>query len=291
LSVTIDATAPPAPTGLDLIATSDTGVSSTDNITMVTAPTFTGTETEAGSTVTLYDGTTQIGNVVAAGGTWTITASALGNGTHSITAKAADALGNVSTASSAVSVTVDTVAPNAPAFTGETASTLSGTGEAGATVTILDGATQLGTAAVGSGGKWSWSFAAGTSQRTLSAFQTDKAGNIGATSSGSTSTGTSGADTLTSTAGNDLLYGGSGADTFSFASLFGHDVIADFAVSGTAHDIINFHGSSVLNSFANVLSHAANVGSGVMITQDSGNAVTLNNVTKGSLTSADFTFV
>ena len=98
-------------------------------------------------------------------------------------------------------------------------------------------------------------------------------------------------DTLTSTAGNDLLVGGAGADTFSFAATFGHDVIADFAVSGAAHDIINFSGSSTLNTFANVLSHTTKVGSGVVITQDAGNTLTLNNVTKDSLTSADFTFV
>jgi Ca2+-binding RTX toxin-like protein len=103
--------------------------------------------------------------------------------------------------------------------------------------------------------------------------------------------GGSGADTLTSTAGNDLLIGGGGADTFSFAANFGKDIIADFAVSGAVHDIIKFSGNSVLNSFANVLSHAVNVGSGVAISQDASNTLTLNNVAKTNLTSADFTFV
>ena len=64
LSVTIDTTAPAAPTTLDLATASDTGVSTTDNITNVTTPTFTG-KAEAGSTVTLLDGTTVIGTGVA----------------------------------------------------------------------------------------------------------------------------------------------------------------------------------------------------------------------------------
>ena len=45
-----------SPSTPDLVAASDSGLSSTDNITKVTTPTFTGTA-EAGSTVTLYDGT------------------------------------------------------------------------------------------------------------------------------------------------------------------------------------------------------------------------------------------
>jgi hypothetical protein len=289
LSITIDAQAPAAPTALDLVTASDSGASSTDNITNVTTPSFTG-KAEAASSVTLYDGTTAIGTGIAsATGDWSITASALSNGKHSITAKAADALNNVSAVSSTLPVTVDTVA-NAPVIAGGTASTLTGTGEANATVTILNGATTLGTATVSSGGKWSWSFVASGSVRTLTAFQTDVAGNKSGASN-SVPVGGSGADTLTSTAGNDLLIGGGGADTFSFAANFGKDIIADFAVSGAVHDIIKFSGNSVLNSFANVLSHAVNVGSGVAISQDASNTLTLNNVAKTSLTSADFTFV
>ena len=52
LSVTIDTTAPDAPTAVDMIVASDTGDSTTDNITKVTTPTFTG-KAEIGTTVTL----------------------------------------------------------------------------------------------------------------------------------------------------------------------------------------------------------------------------------------------
>jgi Ca2+-binding RTX toxin-like protein len=96
---------------------------------------------------------------------------------------------------------------------------------------------------------------------------------------------------VTGTAGSDLFIGGAGADTFSFAGLSGTDIIADFAAAGAAHDIINFHGSSVLNSFANVLSQTTQVGTGVVISQDASNTLMLNNTTKASLTSANFTFV
>jgi hypothetical protein len=294
LSVTIDTTAPAAPTNLDLATASDTGTSTTDNITSVTTPTFSG-KAEAGSTVSLLDGTTVLGTSVAAGGAWTFVSPTLANGVHSITAKATDVAGNVGAASSALSVTVDTVAPITPSFTGISANgnnlTLTGTGDASTTVAVLSGTTQLGTTTVATGGTWSLRFASSSSVRTLTAVGSDAAGNKSPTTSGSVLVGTSGANTLTSTGGNELLYGGGGVDTFSFSSLFGHDVIADFAATGTSHDIVNFHGSSVLNSFANVLANAAQVGSGVVITQDAGNAVTLNNVTKTALTSADFTFV
>ena len=58
------------------------GVSNTDNITNVTAPAFTGTA-GAGSTVTLFDGTTVIGTGKAnAAGVWTITSSVLQEGAN-----------------------------------------------------------------------------------------------------------------------------------------------------------------------------------------------------------------
>lgn len=67
-------------------------------------------------------------------------------------------------------------------------------------------------------------------------------------------------------------------------------MIADFAAAGAAHDIINFHGSQVLNTLANVMSDTTQVGSGVVIS-DGSNMLTLNNVNKATLTGADFTFV
>ena len=108
----LDQAAPAAPVAPDLLAVSDSGVSDTDNITNVAMPTFTGTA-ETGSMVTLFDGTTVIGTDVATAGQWIITVqSALANGTHSMTATAADKAGNVSAASGALPVTVDTPIPS-----------------------------------------------------------------------------------------------------------------------------------------------------------------------------------
>ena len=68
---------------------------------------------EAGSTVTLYDtdGTTVLGTGVASGGAFSITTTALGQGSHTITAKATDTAGNQGAASTAYHVTIDTSAP------------------------------------------------------------------------------------------------------------------------------------------------------------------------------------
>ena len=105
-----DTLAPAAPAAPVLDTSSDKGFSNADALTNVSTPTFTGTA-ENGATVTLYDGATAIGSAVATGGTWTITSSVLGEGSHAITAKLTDTAGNVGAASAATTVTIDTTAP------------------------------------------------------------------------------------------------------------------------------------------------------------------------------------
>lgn len=296
LLVTVDTVAPGVPGTPDLLTASDSGTSSTDNATNVAAPTFTGTA-EAGSLVNLFDGATLVGSTTATStGTWSAVSTKLGDGAHSISATATDVAGNVSVASSKLAVTVDTVPPSTPLLTSLSPSngsnlTVAGTGDAGTTVAILNGTTQVGSTTVAAGGSWSLRFSIGTNKTvsTLTAVGSDVAGNK--SSASTMQIGTSGADKITSGAGNELLYGAGGADTFTLNSLFGRDVIADFAATGTAHDIMNFHANSVLNSYTNVMSHAVQVGSGVVITQDANNVLTLNNVSRTALTSADFTFV
>jgi autotransporter-associated beta strand protein len=107
--VIVDTVAPAAPSTPDLTSGSDTGSSNSDDITGDTTPTFSGTA-EAGSTVTLYDtdGTTALGSATADGsGNWTITSSVLTAGSHTVTAKAADAAGNESAASAGLSIDID----------------------------------------------------------------------------------------------------------------------------------------------------------------------------------------
>ena len=105
-----DTVAPSAPSTPDMTSGTDTGISNTDKITSNTTPVFTGTA-EAGSTVTLYDGATLLGTITATGGNWTITSSALSEGSHSVTATATDAASNTSAHSPSLAVTVDTSAP------------------------------------------------------------------------------------------------------------------------------------------------------------------------------------
>jgi len=71
-----------------MLSSSDSGASDIDAVTNDTTPTFTGTAA-AGALVSLVSGTTSLGTTTAAGdGRWTITSSALLEGTHSIRAVA-----------------------------------------------------------------------------------------------------------------------------------------------------------------------------------------------------------
>ncbi|WP_320033517.1 Ig-like domain-containing protein [Halarcobacter sp.] len=200
---TSDTTAPNAPSTPDLTAASDTGSSSSDNITSDTTPTFTGTA-EANSTVTIIssiDGT--IGTTTTDGsGNWSYTSSALTAGSHSITATATDSANNTSSASSALSITIDNSAPITPStpdldassdtgssssdnITSDTTLTFSGTAEANSTVTIIssiDGT--IGTTTADGSGNWSITSSALTSgSHTITATVTDSAGNTSNSSS------------------------------------------------------------------------------------------------------------
>ena len=106
LSVTINTSVPAAPSTPDLLAASDSGPSSTDNITSDPTPTLSGTA-EAGSTVELFAGATSVGTATATGGNWSITSIALTSGTYAFTATATNVAGT-SVASSALSVTIYT---------------------------------------------------------------------------------------------------------------------------------------------------------------------------------------
>lgn len=201
LVITIDRTAA-APTGLALAAGSDTGLAG-DAITSILAPSITGTA-EAGGVVSLYNGSNIVGSATVAGdGTWSVTSSALGNGTHSLTARLVDIVGNTSNDSSAFAVTIDAAAPDAPGglsidpsndsgaldnVTNITTQTVTGTAEAGASVVLYDGATALGTQ-VATGGLWTIGTGAlGAGDHTLTARAIDGAGNTGAASAALTVT-------------------------------------------------------------------------------------------------------
>ncbi|WP_019602070.1 tandem-95 repeat protein [Teredinibacter turnerae] len=112
LSIVIDTLAPSAPSTADLATASDLGTSSSDNLTSNTTPQFTGTA-EANGLLSLQsslDGS--IGSATVDGsGNWTVNASTLSQGAHTITSTVTDLAGNTSAASAGLSVTIDTTAP------------------------------------------------------------------------------------------------------------------------------------------------------------------------------------
>ncbi len=178
-----------APTGLALTPASDSGVSQADDITNVAAPTVTG-QADPSATVTLYDGTNVVGTGVAdaATGAWSITTTQLADGVHDLTATAVNATGVVSPSSATLEVTFDTTPPTVTislvaGAQNQADRVVSGTvssAEPGATVTIYDGATAIGTAALQADDSWSASVTlSGQGVHALTAVDEDLAGNIG----------------------------------------------------------------------------------------------------------------
>jgi len=111
-----DAAAPAAPDAPDLVASSDSGVSDTDNITNDATPTFYVGGLESGATMTLYAGTTVLGTETVPAGQSSVSFTvpdALDDGLYTISATQTDAAGNVSGSSPSLapSLKIDTVNP------------------------------------------------------------------------------------------------------------------------------------------------------------------------------------
>jgi Ca2+-binding RTX toxin-like protein len=207
LDIAVDTTAPSKPTSLGLSAADDSGSSNSDDITNITSGLTISGNGETGATVTLFDDGNNNGTVDAGESLSTTTVSggafsldiALAQGTHNIRAIQTDVAGNVSAASTsdALDIIVDTSAPAQPSITAvsddfgsttgpvtnggttdDTTPALTGTAEANAIVTILDGTTVLGTTTASAGGAWTYTptaLSTGTHNFTVTA--TDAAGN------------------------------------------------------------------------------------------------------------------
>jgi serralysin len=93
------------------------------------------------------------------------------------------------------------------------------------------------------------------------------------------------ANRLDGGAGSDILSGGGGYDTFVYKLGYGADTITDF--SG---DVIDLTGIGTIANFGAVGALAAQVGANTVITFSIGNTLTLQNVTLGTLASANFLF-
>ncbi len=289
LSVTIDTTAPVAPTITSFAP--DTGTIG-DGVTFVTDLILAGTA-EANRTVKVYDGAMLLGSAITNGtGAWSLTTGTLTDGAHGFTATAADAAGNTGTASLAFNVTVETSGvPDPVTITGfgtqRGSGGLTGTAEENSAISIYDGHTGalLGQGTASSTGTWSLNVKTSTtSVNDFIATAIDQAGNTGFTH---VLSGTKHDDTIATSAANEVLFGNGGADTFVLSGGgIGHTTIADFQ----AADVLQLS-HNAFASFADVLAHAAQVGTDVAITIDPSDSVTLHNTTLAQLTTNNFHLV
>ncbi|MNP98878.1 hypothetical protein D3C85_115010 [compost metagenome] len=177
-----------------------TGAIDKGGFTDDTTPTLNGKATAHG-TVKVYDGSTLLGSAVAdAKGHWSFTPDTpLSEGLHSLSATVTPVGGNEGARTAVFELTVDTTPPaTAPTITGayddvgisqgnvpsggstdDRRPTFSGTGMAGCVITVKNGNAVIGTATVGSDGKWSLTPSSDLTLGNYSfvATQSDQAGN------------------------------------------------------------------------------------------------------------------
>ena len=152
-----------APSAANLISTSDSGRSNSDNITKLTSLSFSGSAT-SGDFIRLYRGSSQIGGATSVLGIWTVSniAFASGDATYAMVLRRQDDNGLLSNPSTALNVRVDTLAPavliapdmlfsddsgksSADNITSVTKPTFTGTRELDAIARLVEGASVLGT--------------------------------------------------------------------------------------------------------------------------------------------------
>ncbi len=201
-------TQPPA--ALSFIATDDqgniTGPINSGDSTDDTQPTFSGSDAEAGAVIDLRDENgASIGSTTAdKDGKWSITPETpLTEGEHQITAVQADLAGNESPVSESLKFSVK-LAPDAPVLnsiiddvglqtgeienatsTDDSRPVISGTAEAGSTITLLDNGQIVGTAIVDSQGNWSAepNIPLNTGDHSITVTATNEMGNVSEESS------------------------------------------------------------------------------------------------------------
>lgn len=178
----------------DLAAASDTGRSSTDNITKDTTPTFTGTCSEGETVYLLVNGAQtqpRTRQICPTAGTYSLTTPALSGvprTTYSFTTQTQTGIGD-SAVSSALSVTIDAEINPVIAITAPAAGsnqllnpTISGTSaESTADIVITSTGSGTGCASFQAAADGTWSCTSGLLQgpQTISVVQTDIAGNVG----------------------------------------------------------------------------------------------------------------
>lgn len=154
-------------------------------------PTITGTGTSGDVITVIVDGVTVGTTTVNGVGTWTLTLpSGLSDGSHSVSATARDAAGNLSAASTPVAFTVDTSAPLPPLVTSPVAGTtlssgsptFTGTAEANSSVAVEVDGVVVGTVTATAAGTWSLLAPSplADGSHSVRARSTDAVGNVSA---------------------------------------------------------------------------------------------------------------
>ncbi|HVF36323.1 MAG TPA: calcium-binding protein [Sphingomicrobium sp.] len=106
--------------------------------------------------------------------------------------------------------------------------------------------------------------------------------------------GLDGDDALVGGPGNDVLFGGRGQDIYVFGVGDGHDRIADMmddrGHTSTPIDVIHLSRALGVNSFADVMARAQQVGTSTVITFDANTSIELSSATMSLLTPDNFVF-
>ncbi|WP_317205107.1 beta strand repeat-containing protein, partial [Janthinobacterium sp.] len=270
----------------------DSGTSASDGIT--NAKGLTGTA-EANAVVTIKEGTTTLGTATAtAAGAWTFTPTTLNAGAHSFAISETDMAGNV--AATTLAMTYDVTAPTVVITTAASnvaytnIQTIAGTGEAGTTVQLFDGATAIGAAVtVDVTGHWTQTVTFGTvaTSHSVTAKDTDLAGNVGTSAAvifttdtiiqgGSTATvnGTTANDHIFVNSANTTVNGLAGDDVFSF----------NIGAAADHHTIAGGAGIDTLDFASETTAITANLATGTASGSQIGTVTvnTVENVTGGS---------
>jgi len=177
----IDPAEPPTPE----ITSPPEGSATADPLVPVTG------KAQSNAEVRVFEGTTEIGSATANGsGTWSVSIP-FDEGSHQITARALDAVGNLGPPSAPRTFTVDLTAPAPPviavpaqgASVGAGSIRFEGTAEPGSTVTVFEGTTTLGPGVTSGSGVWSITATITVKgMHTVGARATDPAGNVGSSS-------------------------------------------------------------------------------------------------------------
>ena len=117
-------------------------------------------------------------------------------------------------------------------------------------------------------------------------FAVNASNNAGNTGSTAVAYGTTGNDTFFGKAADEVFIGKGGNDTYVFSGNFGNDTITDFHAST---NVVQFD-HNTFSDFASVMTHAAQVGSDVVISVDAHNSLSLHNTLIAQLAANNFHF-